>query len=447
MALVKGGGGKRPSRKMAGALGRGAYRLGKGAGRAAGWTARRDWRAMPGQAAGYARSRPYGLLPWIALLAAVGLWPKTPKTLATEPEPGGKIVPGASDPRQMSSAAFAADQPGRGREAAKPRHIPLLGWRDIAWRVVREIGQDKLPSVAGGVTFYALLAIFPAIGAFVSLYGLFADVATVRDQLNEMSGVFPASVVQIVGDQMLRIAGTHDGKLTVAFVISLLVSVWSANAGMKALFEGLNVAYDETESRPFFRQTLISYGCTFGALLFLATSAGLLVALPIVLSFLRLDTLFGLWIPLRWLVVLGMTALAFTLLYRIGPSRAKARWRWLTWGAVVASALWLGGSLGFSWYVGSLAHYDATYGPLGAVIAFMMWVWFSVMTILIGAELNAEIEHQTAKDSTTGPPAPMGARGAAMADTVGEALDLSEEIAGGVGTVKGVWKGLVKRGR
>lgn len=398
---------------------------------------------MPGRAADYARTRPYSLLPWIALVAAVGLWPRG--VAVKTPGHGEKVIPGASDDRQMSVEAFETSQPGRGRAAHRPGHIPLLGWRDVIWRVIREIGEDKLPSVAGGVTFYALLAIFPAIAAFVSVYGLFADVTTVREQLNEMSGVFPASVVQIVGDQMLRIAGQHEGKLTVALVISLLVSVWSANAGMKAMFEGLNVAYDEAESRPFFRQTALSYACTFGAMLFLACVAGLLVALPAVLTALRLDALLLIWIPLRWLFVLLLAAFAFTLLYRIGPSRAKARWRWLTWGAVAASLLWLGGSLVFSWYVGSISNLDATYGPLGAVIAFMLWVWFSVLTVLVGAELNAEIEHQTAHDSTTGPPVPMGARGAAMADTVGEALVLRDEIAGGVGAVKGVLKGLMKR--
>lgn len=422
MDWFKGGGRKPPSRKMQGALGRRAYVIGKSAGRAV----------------GYAKTRPYGLLPWIALVAAVGLWPKTAAKL--EPQPGGEIVPGASDPRQMSSAAFAAEQPGRGREAARPGHIPLFGWRDVIWRVFREIGEDKLPSVAGGVTFYALLAIFPAIGAFVSLYGLFADVATVRDQLTEMRGVFPASVIQIVGDQMLRITGATDGKLTVAFVISLLVSVWSANAGMKAMFEGLNVAYDETESRPFFRQTALSYVCTLGALVFLTCVAGILVALPVGLGWLGLGELRLVSVPLRWGLVLWLATLAFTLLYRIGPSRAKAKWRWLTWGAVAASVMWLVGSLGFSWYMGNFARFDATYGPLGAVIAFMLWVWFSVLIVLVGAELNAEIEHQTAKDSTTGPPVPMGQRGAAMADTVGEALDLSEEIAGGVGMVKDLLK-------
>jgi membrane protein len=443
MAWFKGGGRKPPQGKMAGALGRGAYAVGKGAGTVVGWTARRDWRAAPGATANWAKSRPYHLLPWIALVAAVGLWPRTRAEPAVGP--GSKIVPGASDPRRMPSAQFAAEQPGRGRDAVRPTHIPLLGWRDVIWRVILEITQDKLPSVAGGVTFYALLAIFPAIGAFVSLYGLFADVATVREQLNEMSAVFPASVIQIVGDQMLRIAGAHDGKLTVAFVISLLISVWSANAGMKALFEGLNVAYDEAESRPFFQQTALSYVCTLGALVFLASVAGILVALPVALNWFGLAEVRLISSPLRWSLVLALAALAFTLLYRIGPSRANAKWRWLTWGAVAASALWLGGSLVFSWYVGNLANFDATYGPLGAVIAFMMWVWFSVMTVLIGAELNAEIEHQTAKDSTTGPPQPMGQRGAAMADTVGEALDLSETIEGGVATVRGVWNRLAKR--
>ena len=443
MVWFKGGGKKHPSRKMAGALGRGAYAASKGVGRALGWTARRDWRAVPGQAKDWAKTRPYNLLPWIALVAAIGLWPRGAP--AATSAPGDKVVPGASDERQMSAQAFEASQPGRGRDARRPGRIPLIGWRDVIWRVVREIGQDKLPSVAGGVTFYALLAIFPAIAAFVSVYGLFADITTVREQLDQMSGVFPASVVQIVGDQMLRIAGQHEGKLTVALVISLLVSVWSANAGMKAMFEGLNVAYDEAEDRPFFRQTALSYVCTFGAMLFLTCVAGLLVALPAVLTFLRLDALLILWIPLRWLFVLLLAAFAFTLLYWIGPSRAKARWRWLTWGAVAASLMWLGGSLVFSWYVGSMSNLDATYGPLGAVIAFMLWVWFSVLTVLIGAELNAEIEHQTAEDSTTGPPAPMGARGAAMADTVGEALVLRDEIAGGVGAVKGAWKGLMKR--
>ncbi|MBI1406415.1 MAG: YihY family inner membrane protein [Caulobacter sp.] len=389
----------------------------------------------------WARNRPYQLLPWIVLTAAIGFWPRGRVEVVVTP-----AKEGLSDDRIMTPAAFEAAEPGRGRIARHPAHIPPRGWRDIVWRVGKEIFVDRLPSVAGGVTFYALLAIFPAIAAFVSLYGLFADVATVQAQLAQMSGVFPSSVVQIIGDQMLRLAGQQEGKLTIAFVISLLVSIWSANAGMRALFEGLNDAYDELERRPFFRQTAISYVCTFGALVFLVTVAGVLVALPILLKAIGLGEVLAVWGPLRWLLVLALAALAFTLLYRIGPSRARARWRWLTWGAVFASVMWIGGSLGLSFYLNTVAPFDATYGPLGAVIAFMVWVWFSILTILIGAELNAEIEHQTAEDSTTGPPLPMGERGARMADTVGKRLALGETIAGGVEAMEGVWRQMTRRG-
>jgi membrane protein len=358
-------------------------------------------------------SRPYHLAPWIALLAlAPFAFPKRP-----EPEPP---PPGLSENRCLPPAQFDQAEPGRGRAAHHPHRIPWRGWRDIAWRTWREISVDRLPVVAGGVTFYTLLAIFPGIGAFVALYGLFADIAAVEQQLRQMSGVFPASVVQIVGEQMLRLASQEQTKLGLAFGVSLLLSIWSANAGMKALFDGLNIAYDEDEKRNFFTKTALTYLFTFGALTYAAVVAGVLIAAPLILE--RLGVLPGVWIPLRWLAVLAMTAAAFAMLYRFGPCRAQARWRWVAWGAVLGSAAWLGGSLGFSFYVNRIAHYDDTYGPLGAVIAFMVWVWFSIMTVLIGAELNAEIEHQTAIDSTTGAERPMGERGAAMADTVGLAF-------------------------
>jgi len=384
----------------------------------------------------YGRSRPYHLLPWLGVAAALVLWP------SRKPPP-----PGLSEDRVMPPEAFEKAQPGRGRSAEHPHRIPLMGWRDILWRSVLEVSKDKLPSTAGGVTFYMLLAIFPAIGAFVSLYGLISDVGAVERQLRELSGVFPASVIQIVGEQMLRLAGQHPGKLSAAFLVSLLISVWSANAGMKALFEGLNVAYDETEKRDFFRRTAITYGSTLGALVFLAVISGVLVAAPLLMKaigFARFDTL---WIPLRWAAVALVSTGAFSLVYRYGPSRARAKWRWVTWGALLASTGWLGGSLGFSWYVNNVAHFDATYGPLGAVVGFMLWVWFSVMCVLIGAEVNAEIEHQTAIDSTIGPEKPMGARGAAMADTVGQPFHLRETIRLGAGAARRQAGGLWTRAR
>ena len=396
--------------------------------------------ASPRPILSWLKSRPYHLAPWIALLAAA------PLLLPRKAPAEGHLVapPGLSEDRTMPPAEFDAAEPRRGRAADRPTAIPWRGWRDILWRTWREIGADRLPAVAGGVTFYTLLALFPAIGAFVSLYGLFADVRTVEAQLHDMAGLFPPSVVQIVGEQMLRLAGQGQAKLGVAFVISLLLSIWSANASMRALFDGLNIAYDEDEKRHLVPRALLSYLFTFCALVYAAAVSGVLIVTPVALAAARLSALEGIATPVRWLTVLAMTAVAFTMLYRFGPSRAQARWRWVWIGALLAAAGWLAGSLGFSTYVNRIAHYDATYGPLGAVIAFMVWVWFSIMAILVGAELNAEIEHQTAVDSTTGPERPMGARGAAMADTVGLAFHPWEMIKREAGSVRrmagGAWK-------
>lgn len=400
--------------------------------------------AKPRPILSWLKSRPYHLAPWIVLLAAApfALPRKRTETPIADP-------PGLSEARAMPPHDFEAAEPRRGRAARHPAHIPLLGWRDIVWRTWREITVDRLPAVAGGVTFYTLLALFPAIGAFVSLYGLFADVRTVEQQLRDMAGVFPPSVVKIVGEQMLRLASQGEAKLGVAFGFSLLLSIWSANASMRALFDGLNVAYDEEEKRHIVRRTLLSYAFTFCALLYAAAVSAVLIVTPLLMKAARLSALDVYWAPIRWLMVMAMTAAAFAVLYRFAPSRAQARWRWVWIGALTASAGWLIGSLGFSVYVNQIAHYDATYGPLGAIIAFMVWVWFSIMAILIGAELNAEIEHQTAVDSTTGPERPMGARGAAMADTVGLAFHPWEFIRREAGAVKrmtgGAWK-RIRRG-
>lgn len=401
-----------------------------------------DWGDRFKAAWRWGRSRPYHLLPWIGLAATVLLWPNR------------RPPPGLSEDRTMPPDAFDRAEPGRGRAARSPLSIPIMGWRDVIWRTGWEVSRDKLPSTAGGVTFYVLLAIFPAIGAFVSLYGLVSDVAAAERQLRGLAGVFPASVIQIIGEQMLRLAGQHPGKLSAAFVLSLLISVWSANAGMKALFEGLNVAYDETEKRDFFLRTAITYASTFAALIFLAVVTIVLVAAPLLMKQLGFDRFDSLWIPLRWVAVAAITIGAYALVYRYGPSRSRARWRWVIGGAILAAIGWLGGSLGFSWYLNNVAHFDATYGPLSAVVAFMLWVWFSVMCLLIGAEFNAEIEHQTAVDSTTGPEQPMGLRGAAMADTVGQLFHLRETIRQGAGVARrqagGLWRqarGTVERSR
>ncbi|WP_337186243.1 YihY/virulence factor BrkB family protein [Phenylobacterium sp.] len=312
---------------------------------------------------------------------------------------------------------FDEQEPGRGRAAAHPLHIPWRGWRDIVWRVSREFGEDKLTVVAGGVTYFTLLAIFPALGVFVSLYGLIADVGAVQAQLAQLSVIFPPEAVSLLGDQMMRLASGQAASLSLAFLVSLLLSLWSAGAGIRALVDGLNVAYDEAERRPYLLRTAVTYAFTLVLLVFLAAISVILVAAPIVLAWFGIRE--GLLVAARWPLVFVVAAGCFAVAYRYGPSRKPARWRWIAPGAFAAAALWIAGSAGFSWYLNHVARLDATYGSLGAAIAFMLWVWVSVLIVLLGAELNAEIEHQTAQDSTVGPPKPMGQRGAAVADEVG----------------------------
>jgi membrane protein len=348
------------------------------------------------------------LAPWAGLAAMTVLWVHERRT----------PLPGLSKPEVAPPEHFEAAEPGRGRLARAPVRIPAKGWRDILWRTVLETNTDKLPSVAGGVTFYTLLAIFPAVGAFVSLYGLFADVNTVREQLNDLAAFVPRDVLKLVGEQMMQLATREKPGLSLALGLSILLSLWTANAGISALFDGLNIAYDEDEKRNFVVRRASSYVFTAALVLFVTLVTGVLVAAPI---YMRQMGLTDSWLePFRWVVLTLLAACAFAVLYRFGPSRTQARWRWVRWGAAFAAVAWIGGSLGFSWYVGHVAHYDATYGSLGAAVGFMMWIWFSVMVVLMGAELNAEIEHQTALDSTTGAPAAMGMRGAVMADTVGK---------------------------
>jgi membrane protein len=347
--------------------------------------------------------------PWLGLAAVAALWARD----------RSRSKPGLSADVETPDQAEATE-PGHGRLAQAPAHIPPRGWRDIAWRTIKEIGADHLPAVAAGITFYTLLAIFPAMGVFVSLYGLVADVSQVSRHLSDLAVFAPPQVVSLLGDQMVRLATRPQASLSIAFALSVMLSIWSANAGVQALFAGLNTAYDEIEERSYLYRRALSLGFTVGVLLFVTAVSVILVAIPAYLAGLGLD---GSWLaPFRWVVLTALAVGAFAVLYRYGPARQHARWRWVRWGAVFAALAWIVGSLGFSWYVNHVAHYDATYGPLGAIVGFMMWIWVSVMAVLIGAELNAEIEHQTALDSTTGAALPMGARGATMADTVGAAF-------------------------
>jgi membrane protein len=271
--------------------------------------------------------------------------------------------------------------------------------------------------------FYAMLAVVPAITALVSLYGLFAKASTINEHLSFVASVMPGTAYELISDQVTRIAGNNDGKLTIAFVIALGLALWSANAGMKAIFDALNIVYDEDEKRGFIKLNAISLTFTLGAVIALLTAIGAVVALPLVLAYLGLAEDRQTWLIalLRWPALLLLVMFGLALLYRFGPSRRDAKWRWLTPGSIAASFAWLAISALFSLYLSKFTDYNATYGSLGAVIGLMMWIWLSISVILVGAELNAEVEHQTARDTTTGQAKPLGARGAVMADTVGKA--------------------------
>ena len=315
----------------------------------------------------------------------------------------------------------AAMEPGRGRDARAPADIPRRGWLDILLRTWRSFQADRLPAVSAGIAFYGLLSLFPTMAAFVSLYGLFADVATAQAQLAHLTGVVPADVLTFIGEQMTRIAAERTDSLSLTFLLSLLLSLWSANAASKALFDGLNVAYHETEKRNFLILNLQTLAFTLGAVVFLILAAAAIVVVPLVFEFLRLGEGAALLSLLRWPLLVLFMAAGLAVLYRFGPSRRPAGWRWISWGAALAAALWLGASLAFSWYVSDVANYTATYGSLGAVVGLMMWLWVSALVVLLGAELNSEIEHQTARDTTVGADRPMGRRGALVADSLGEA--------------------------
>jgi len=326
----------------------------------------------------------------------------------------------AQEPVELQKAR--ATEPDRGRDATAPEHIPWRGWKDVLLRSYQEIQDDRLLALAAGVVFYSLVALFPAIAAGVSSYALVADANTMAKHLNLLANVVPGGTLDLLGTEITRIARNSEGKLTFGFIIGLLIALWSANAGMKAIFDALNIIYDEQEKRSLIWLNLISLFFTFCAIAAALLAVSAVVVFPLILAAFGLSSfdkpIIGL---LRWPVLLGLILLGLAVLYRYGPSRLEAKWRWITVGSAFAAIAWLVASLLFSWYLANFANYNATYGSLGAVVGLMMWMWFSTIIVLVGAELNSEIERQTARDSTVGQEKPLGFRGAVAADTVGPA--------------------------
>ena len=315
-----------------------------------------------------------------------------------------------------------AREPGRGREADTPEQIPPRGWRDVLLRVFWSISEDRILSTSGSVAFFALLAVFPAIAAVVSLYGLFADASTIGNHLSLLSGFLPGGVLQLVAEQITLIASQGNETLGTAFVVGLLVALGSANSGMAALFDALNVVYDEKEKRSLVRFYATTFLFTLAGIVFVIIAITGVVVLPLLLKFVGLATTTE-WLLaiLRWPILFVTLVVSLACIYRYGPSRRDARWRWVTWGSILGALLWITASLLFSWYVATFDSYNATYGSLGAGVGFMVWLWLSAVIVLLGGEINAGMEHQTARDTTEGGSKPLGSRGAMMADHVGEA--------------------------
>lgn len=315
----------------------------------------------------------------------------------------------------------------RGRTARYPSQIPLLGWRDILLRVYFKLDNANISILSAGVAFWAMLAIFPAFTAIVSIYALLADPADVHRQFEALSGILPLQARDILSQQLASLAARSQERLGIGLLLGLGIAIWSAHRGIDAIIRAITVMYDERETRGYFLMKGITLALTLGAILLIVLALTLAVALPAVSEVLHVPPLVtGVVQALGWpsLAVIIMVALA--ILYRLAPPRRSAKWRWVSWGSVLATLLWLSGSGLFSFYVASFASYNEMYGSVGAIVILLLWFFLTTYAVLLGAALNAEMELQTTVDSTHGPERPMGQRGAYVADNLGEkpTLDL-----------------------
>ncbi|MFG6584835.1 YihY/virulence factor BrkB family protein [Sulfitobacter sp. 1A12779] len=310
----------------------------------------------------------------------------------------------------------------RGRKAETPMEIPAPGWKDILLRVKDEIAADHVSLVAAGVAFYALLAIFPAVTALMALAGLVMEPAQVTAQLESLTNLIPEEAANIILDQAVAVTGSEETGLGWAFLIGLALALYSASKGVGSLMEGLNVAYDEDETRGFVSKLIWTLGLTLMLIGVLLLGLAATLAVPAVVAFLALPD----WVETlltygSWVLLAALTALALAVLYRYGPARDDAEWKWLTPGSIIACILWIVASIGFSIYVSNFGSYNESFGSMAGAIILLMWLWISAFIVLLGAEFNSEMEAQTRKDSTTGPDEPMGQRDAVKADKLGRA--------------------------
>jgi membrane protein len=330
---------------------------------------------------------------------------------------GGAAGGGPSASHETDPAAVANG--GHGRQADSPQEIPAKGWKDIAKRTMKSVKEDQVPLLSAGVAFYALLSLFPLVIAAVSIYGLVADPTTVRDQIAKLTDMLSPETASLVGNQLKEVTSGAGGALGFATVLGILTALWSASSGMKALITGVNLAYDETETRKFFKLRGLAVLFTLGAMLLMGVALATVIGYPPIAD--NLPTV------LRWLVAIirfailgGLLVVALAVLYRFAPDRDQPKWSWASWGSGAATLLWVVATIGFAIYATLFSNYNKTYGALAGVIILMFWLFLSAFVVLMGAELNTEMELQTAKDTTKGPDQPMGERGGHAADHVAE---------------------------
>lgn len=309
----------------------------------------------------------------------------------------------------------------RGRAAARPTDVPRAGWKDIFLRAKDEMGKDHMSIVSGGVAFFSLLALFPALAALIAIYGLVASPQDVTQQVQALSGMLPQDAQGLVREQMNRLAQSSGQAMGLGALIGIVLAVWGASKGTKSMVEALNIAYDEEDQRGFIKRTLIVLGLTLFGIVLAVIALVLVAAVPAVLGVVDLGSVWQWVISLaRWPVLFLVALFGLAVIYRYGPDRDRPQWRWTSPGAVIATLLWILGSIAFSFYVSSFGSYNQTYGAIAGVVVLMLWLYITALVVLLGAEINAELERQTRRDTTSGSSRPMGQRNAYAADTLGE---------------------------
>jgi membrane protein len=348
-------------------------------------------------------------------------WISTPKTMSYDPYPSEESF---QERRQRERGEPYEDRPRQdgndvyGHRASSPGEIPKRGWMEVLKRTARQIEGDHLPLISAGVAFFLLLGLFPSLAAMVSIYGWLADPATVAGHVDQISTMLPREAAAIIRSQIEKVAGAPTAAGWGA-IIGVVLALWAGSKATKGIVEAMNIAYNQKEERGFIRKQLVYFSLTLAAVLAGLLSILMIAVIPAIVDFLPIPEVGkGLLVWLRWpaLLALGMTIIA--LIYRFAPSRRKAKWRWVSWGAGTATVLWLVASALFSFYVSNFGNFNETYGSLGAVIILMMWLYLTSFLVLMGAELDAELELQTQRDTTTGEEKEMGERGAFTADHV-----------------------------